>query len=354
MINLLKRLSYIFILLLFVPAAFSLSGCSGAGTASGTDDAPPLSEFEPITEIKDGRKNIYLIIKVVDSSYWQVIVKGVREAGIENDCNVYCGGTTIETDWQGQRKLINEAIDRRADAILLSPDDSVELAPDIEKVHDLGVPIVLIDTAANTESYAKCYMTDNLLAGQKAASEMIKQLKMAGYLSDRELKVGIMVGSAASQTINERLAGFYKCWTDNAPRKWSIIPDLMNCDGKIDEGIDIAEDFLKEHTDVCGLYSTNNSPTRAICSVVKDQERKDLVVVGFDYSDEIKELIEAPEYHASTMLQRQYDMGWRSVETAMQILGGNEPAVKFEDTGVVTVNYMNISDPEVMEVLKNN
>lgn len=351
--NLLKRLSYI-IILFFIPAVLSVSGCSARSGSAGSDDAHPLSPFEPVTEIKEGRKDIYLIIKVVDSSYWQVIIKGVRDAGEANDCNIYCGGTTIETDWKGQRELINEAIDRHADAILLSPDDSVELAPDIEKVQDLGIPVILIDTAANTESYAKCYMTDNLLAGQKAASEMIKQLKMAGYLSDDELKVGIMVGSATSQTINERLAGFYKYWTDNASSKWSIIPDIMNCNGKIDDGIELAEDFLKQHPDVCGLYSTNNSPTRAICTVVKNEERKDLVIVGFDYSDEIKELIDTPQYHASTMLQRQYDMGSRGVETAMQILGGNNPSVKFEDTGVVTVNSMNISDPEVMEVLANN
>lgn len=345
--------SLIILISVFIIMSAALEGCGNNGKAS-VDPAPPISPFEPITEIKEGRKNIYLIIKVIDSSYWQVIIDGVRDAGLENDCNIYCGGTTIETDWPGQRELINEALDRRADAILLSPDDSVELAPDIEKIHDCGIPVVLIDTAANTESYAKCYMTDNLLAGQKAAEEMIKQLKMSGHLSDNEVKVGIMVGSANSQTINERLAGFYQYWTDNAPRKWTIIPDIKNCNGKIDLGRELTEDFLKENPDVSGLFTTNNGPTRAVCSVVRDKERKDLVLVGFDYSDEIKELIASPEYHVSTMLQRQYDMGNRAVETVMQIFGGNTPAVRFEDTGVVTVNRMKLSDPEVTEVLMHN
>lgn len=331
-----------------------LTACSASKDKSADEAAPPLCEFEPVTEIVEGQTNIYLIIKVVDSAYWQVIINGVKDAGERFNCNVYCGGTTIETDWQGQRKLIEEAANRHADAILLSPDDSVELAPDIEAVHNLDIPIVLIDTAANTDSYDKCYMTDNLLAGQKAAEEMIKQLKMSGHIANKELQIGIMVGTAASQTINERLAGFYKYWSENAPDKWTIISDIMNCNGKVELGNELAHDFLKNHPEVSGLYGTNNSPTRAICQVVKEEERRDLVVVGFDYSDEIKELIESSDYHASTMLQRQYDMGYKGVATVVGILKHKTISVRFEDTGVVTVNHMTLTNPSVMEVLANN
>ncbi|MCR5356067.1 MAG: substrate-binding domain-containing protein [Lachnospiraceae bacterium] len=329
----------------------SMAACSKKNTA---DVPPEVVNFEPLTEIKEGRDDIYLIVKIIDSSYWQVIITGAKQAGDDLNCNVYLGGTTIETDWKGQRGLINDALTNGAKAIVLAPDDSVELATDIEKVHDLNVPIVLIDTAANTDSYDKCYMTDNLLAGQKAAEEMLSRLKEFGHTEDEQLSVGIMAGMATSQTINERLAGFYQYWSHNAPGKWSIISDIMNCNGNIELGDQMAVNTMKKHGDLAGLFATNNGPTRAICKAVSDNERTDLIIVGFDYSDEIKGLIASPDYRASTMLQRQYDMSYRAVGTALDLLSGKAVDIRFEDTGVVTVNNQTLTDPDVVELLKNN
>lgn len=346
------RRSGIYILLILITLS-CLTACS-RGEAPIETGALPLKDFEPVTEIVEGRTDIYLIVKLVDSSYWQVMINGVKDAGDALGCNVYCGGTTNEIDWMGQRKLIGEALSRNADAIILAPDDSIELAPDIEKIHNAGIPIVLIDTAANTESYDICYMTDNLLAGQNAAREMLNQLHECGHTDDEELCVGIMAGMATSQTINERLAGFYKYWTENAPGSWTIASDIMNCNGNIDIGDELAEAFLKAHPDTYGLYGTNNGPTRVLCNIVRDKSRTDIVVVGFDFSDEMKELIESPDYHASTMLQRQYDMGSRAVGSVLSILEGEFPAIRFEDTGVVTVNRDTLTDPDVEELLKHN
>ncbi|MBR5407017.1 MAG: substrate-binding domain-containing protein [Lachnospiraceae bacterium] len=347
-----KKISLL--ILLFILSVLSMAGCSKQNNAADTDAVPDYVDFQPLTEIKEGRTDVYLIVKLIDSGYWQVIINGAKDAGDAYDCNVYYAGTAIETDWQGQHELIDKVVGRNADAIILAPDDSVELAPDIERIHNLNIPIILVDTAANTDSYDICYMTDNLLAGQNAAEEMIRQLMDTGHSDDEKLSVGIMVGSATSQTINERLAGFYQHWSSNAPKNWEIISDIKNCNGNIDLGGQLTGELFKDHADLAGLYGTNNGPTRALCRTVSDAGRTDIVVVGFDYSDEMKALLESPEYHASTMLQRQYDMSYRAVGTALELLKGIQPPVKFEDTGVVTVNSLTLNDPDVIEVLKRN
>ena len=347
-----KRISFFYLISLI--SLLLLSGCGSAGETKVSDVPVNISHFEPLTNIKEGQTNIYLIIKVMDSSYWQVIVNGVKAAGDDLHCNVYYGGTNKETDWQGQKILIEEAIEQKPDAVILAPDDSIELSSDINRLHDLGIPVVLIDTAANTEYFDICYMTDNLFAGQNAAKEMISQLQEAGYSNYDDLSVGIMVGSATSQTINERIAGFYQYWSNNAPGKWNIISDIMNCNGDVDQGLVIADQFLTSHPEVVGLYGTNNGPTRALCQVVAEKERTDLTVVGFDFSDEIRDLIMSPDHRASTILQRQYEMGYRGVISALEIMDKVTPPVRFVDTGVVTVNKETLNSPEVEEVLRQN
>ena len=349
--NMKKIRAFVLSILLF--AMTCLTACSKEAEEAAAA-GPDIAHFKPLNEISEGNRNIYLIVRLMDSSYWQVIINGAMDAGNANGVNVYCGGTNIETDWQGQRILIEEALAAGADAIILAPNDSVELASDIEKIHDMGIPVVLVDTAANTSSFDICYMTDNLLAGQKAAEEMLAQLHNAGHTEDTGLSVGIMVGQSTSQTINERLAGFFQYWSNNAPDNWIISTDIMNCNGNIDLGGQLTTDFLKKHPDTAGLYGTNNGPTRALCRTVNEQERNDIIIVGFDFSDEIKSLIESPDCRASTMLQRQYDMSYRGITTAIDLLDRRQPDIKFEDTGVITVNNDTLTDPEVVEVLKHN
>ena len=331
-----------------------MTACSSASDTTVADTSAEemnISEFVALTDIVEGQPNIYLIVKIVEDSYWQGVVKGAMDKGKDLGCNVYYGGTDNDTYWEGQQELINEAVAAGADAIVLAPDDSVELVPDIEKLYDEGVSIVLIDTILNTEKFDVCYMTDNLLAGQHAAAEMISQLQKNGHSEDEELQVGVAVGAVSSQTVNERLAGFFRYWSVNAPKDWDVVTGLMNCYGTVSYGKQLVEDFLEQYPDVAGIYATNGTPTQAVAGVVAMSQRTDIAVVGFDYSDEIKLLIENSEYAASTVLQRQYDMGAYSIEAVCDLIDGDIMDVKFVDTGVYIVNNSNLDDEAVAEAI---
>ena len=330
---------------------FSLSGCSG----NGKEEENPASApgFEPLNQVEEGRKNIYLIVKNLDSSYWKVIIDGARDGGEFFDCNVYCSGTYVETDWQEQKRLLDDALAAGADAVLLAPDDSVMLSEKIDEIYQKGIPIVLLDTIANTDSYDVCYMTDNLMAGQQAAQEMLSQLKQSGVADSDSIQIGLQLGAASSQTISERLAGFFKYWSKNAPESWEIISDIKCNDGYLDKAVACAEELL-EYPNLRGVFGTNNSSTRGFARVVREQERTDIVVVGFDYSDDIATLINDEAYRASTILQKQYYMSYSGVETALKLISGEEMPVKFVDMGVIVVNKDTIQQAEVQETLIHN
>ena len=330
----------------------SLPGC-----AKNTDEEQsikPAPDFVPLTEIVEGRKNVYLIVKILEnSSYWQVIIDGAKDGGDNFDCNVYYSGSYVETDWESQKRLLDAAAAAGADAILLAPDDSVLLSEKMDEIYNKGIPIVLIDTITNTDSYDVCYMTDNLMAGQNAAEEMISLLRKSGTSDSDSIQIGIQVGATSSLTIIERLAGFFQYWSKNAPPSWEIIPDIKCNEGSVDKAVECAEELL-EYPDLKGVFGTNNGSTVGFARVIKEQERKDIAVVGFDYSDEIAELIDDDEYIVSTILQKQYNMGYAGVESALELTCGQEMSVKFADMGVVVVNKDTIDQAEVQEALLHN
>ncbi len=333
---------------------FCLCSCSDSAVPSQPENTERGQEFMPLTEIQEGRKNIYIIVKSLDNSYWDVIINGAKTAGEDFNCNVYYAGTYSETDWEYQSNLLDDCIQNDADAILLAPDDSVMLAPKITEVYGTGIPVILIDTIANTESYDLCYMTDNLIAGRNAAKEMISLLEKRGFSEDDTVNIGIMVGSVASQTINERLAGFFQFWTQNVPDRWKIIPDIVSYDGNTGLAEDLASEILENHPEINGVYGTNNGPTAGFAKTLKTQNRTDISVVGFDYSSDIAELINSPDFSAATMLQKQFDMSYEGIRSAISLIDGEEIPIKFIDTGVVTVNIDTLSTPEVQEVIIHN
>ena len=338
--------------LMSVILCLSLLGC-----AKNTDEEQnikPAPDFVSLNEVIEGRKNIYLIVKILEnSSYWQVIIDGAKDGGDYYGCNVYYSGSYVETDWESQEKLLDAAAAAGADAIMLAPNDSVILSEKIDEIYNKGIPVVLIDTITNTDNYDVCYMTDNLMAGQNAAEEMISLLRKNGTSDSDSIQIGIQVGATSSLTIIERLAGFFQYWSKNAPTSWEVIPNIKCNEGSVDKAVECAEELL-EYPNLKGVFGTNNGSTIGFAKVIKEQERKDIALVGFDYSDEIAELINNDEYIVSTILQKQYNMGYTGVESALGLANGQKMPVKFADMGVVVVNKDTINQAEVQEALIHN
>lgn len=58
----------IFIILIMLSAMSCFAACSSE-TKDPADTRPEITRFEPLTTITEGGRNIYLIVKLVDSSY---------------------------------------------------------------------------------------------------------------------------------------------------------------------------------------------------------------------------------------------------------------------------------------------
>lgn len=325
----------------------------GADHNSDTQTERKVYTYDRVTGAADAKeeKDIYMITKVADSDYWLSIQRAAKQAADEVGYNLYYGATENEADVEGQRQLIEDAVKAGADAIILAPLDSDALVPDVQKVKEQDIPVILIDTILNTKEYDVCYMTDNMQAGRLAAQKL-RQLLLNECVSDaEEIEIAIQIGSANSQTIIDRLAGFLEYWADYAPVNWKVSDDVYVNNGDVEDAAAHAAQCLESEQNLKAMVGLNNGSSQGIAQSIIDHKRTDIMMVGFDYSDQMKALVTSPDYDAATVVQNQHDMGYEAVMAAVEIRQGNTPAYKFVDTGVNVIDIDNLEEEEIQRSL---
>ena len=303
--------------------------------------APEKQEFTAVTEVQEGRKNVYVVLKVLKGDYWSQVVRGLKDGGLAANCNVYVGGPYKETNWQAQMEMLKSLVGKKADAVVLATSDSVQLIPAVEELRKSKLPVVLIDTGLNTKNYSAAYMTNNFDAGSKAAEEMLKLLRANGLKDTDKATVAIKVSSLKSQNMVERIEGANAYWQAKAPAAWKLESKPMVDYGDKALSMELSQKALKEIGDLKGFISCNNSTTLNAAEAILASKRKDVVLVGFDYAKETAALIANPEFKAVSIVQNQYAMGVESVKKAVELASGAQAEQLNVDTGIGVVTIEN-------------
>ena len=308
--------------------------------------APEKQEFTPVTEVQEGRKNVYVVLKVLKGDYWSLVVRGLKDGGLAANCNVYVGGPYKETNWQAQTEMLKSLVGKKADAVVLATSDSVQLIPAVEELRKSKLPVVLIDTGLNTKNYSAAYMTNNFDAGSKAAEEMLKLLRANGLKDTDKATVAIKVSSLKSQNMVERIEGANAYWQAKAPAAWKLESKPMVDYGDKALSLELSQKAMQEVSDLKGFISCNNSSTLNAAEAISASKRKDVVLVGFDYAKETAALIANPDFKAVSIVQNQYAMGVESVKKAVELAGGAQAEQLNVDTGIKVVNSANYKQYE--------
>lgn len=345
-----KRIFSIFMILLSVS---SIAGCALSSSDNVITESREerICDFYLATKEAEGSSDIYLITKARNNVYWDSLIAGAVEGANSDGVNLYVGGITRESYVDDLRDLIREAGESNADAVIVSPQNTTDIIREINSLKEKGIPVIFVDSLLNETDFDICYMTDNMHAGGLAAKSILDSLKREGRGEEEELLVGIEVGSLQSQTIMERMAGFNGYWSKNAPKNWRIIENISCNDGDAAKAKQDADDYIAQYQNLAVLVGLNNGSTVGIVNSVMEGARTDIIVVGFDYSDEIAAMIDDSRYNATTIVQRQYSMGMESVKEAEELIRGVKPEYKFVDTGVVLVSKDNVNDISVQKVL---
>jgi ABC-type sugar transport system, periplasmic component len=339
---------------LLLTAAFVMSAFVGCNSNSNSTNSESTTNSEIVaTEANAGEtKTVYVIVKVLGNQYWSILQAGAEKAGKDLGINVVIQGTASEAEVEKQVELLQNAVSAQADAIIIAPLDTRALDRPIAEAHASGIPVILVDTIIASDNYSAALMTDNVVAGEEAAKQLLTQLIEAGTLETEEAQVAIQIGSAGSQTIIDRVKGFNEYWDANAPEAWVVMNDDVKVnDGDITKAVAFAQDFITTYPNLKAVFGPNNGSTVGFVKGLTEANRTDIAMVGFDFSPEIESMMREGSYNVSSVVQRQYFMGYNGVEIALELINGGSVSEKTVDTGVMLVTADNVDSPEVQEII---
>src|SRR6478736_5235244 len=123
--------------------------------------------------------------------FWQSVHAGAVAASRENGVEILWNGPPDERDFNSQIKIVESMINRRVDAIALSPSDTNAFVGVVERAVHEKIPVVIFDTGVNTDVFTARVATDNYGGGQVAARRIGQNLGGKGKIAIVAVAPGI-------------------------------------------------------------------------------------------------------------------------------------------------------------------
>lgn len=297
-------------------------------------------------EMRESKTNIAVIVKAVDSDFWHNVQDGVNSAATELNVSVTFEGAVNEEDYYSQNKLIRAAIDRKADAIVLSAisyDKSSELVN--EAVRN-GIKVVTVDSSVDSDLVNLFIGTDNYKAGQSAA-----QTALEGFSDEVNINIGIVNIYESTQNGRERENGFrdYISAYANAG-----ISGVVNVSSNTMSATAGALSLMYQHPEINVLVGFNEWTTLGVGNAISQLGLSGKVKgIGFDTNVLCVEMVENGTINA-LIAQNPFSIGYLGVKAANELVSGNPTSFGEEKelyTDVTTVTRENLFDDDVQKIV---
>lgn len=242
-----------------------------------------------------------------------------------------------DDDANKQSELIDSAIGRGAKAIVLDNAGADATVAAVQKAKDAGIPSFLIDREINATGVAAAQIVSNNYQGaQLGAQEFVKLMGEKGNYVE-------LVGKESDTNAGIRSKGYHDV-IDEYPDLKMVAQQSANWSQT--EAFSKMESILQANPDIKGVISGNDTMAMGAWAALEAAGRKDVIVVGFDGSNDVRDSIKAGGIKA-TVLQPAYAQAQMAVEQAdAWIKTGKGPAEEKQLMDCVLVNGDNAAKLE--------
>jgi len=302
--------------------------CLLALTAVGCNRAPAV-------------KKIAVIPKSTYSTFWQSVHAGANQGATEAGVPIDWDGPPKETDTQVQIRLLSDMMVKGSGAVVIAPQDAKALAEPIKNAHK-QVPVIVMDSAVDTDDYTAFIATDNREGGRIAGRQMVK------LLGDQGGKVALIRNDPGAASTMDREEGFKEAIKGT---KVEVVAEQFH-KSDVQAATRQAQDMLLSNRDLVGIFASNEPGTIGVINALKAEENKDRPIkfVGFDGNEVIADALDRGMIHA-LVLQDPFRMGERAVKAAASAMKG-ETVEKNQPIAPTLVTPENKSEPAMQALLR--
>lgn len=269
-----------------------------------------------------GRPTVALVVKTLNNPFFNTLQEGADEAARELELNLIVQAAERELDVEKQVQIMENLIQRRVDAILLTPSGSREVVPVIGQANEAGIPVLTLDTRVDMEllirdgsEIATFIGSDNYDGGKIAGLYVAEQLNGNG-------KVAILEGIPGHETADSRQSGFLAAF-EEYPDIEIVASQTANWERNM--GYNVFENILQTYSDLDAVFAASDLMALGAIEAMAANgfSPGDIIVVGFDAHSEAIEAIREGRMNA-TIAQNPYEIGKAGVENAYKLFNGEE------------------------------
>jgi ribose transport system substrate-binding protein len=275
-------------------AAF-VAACGGpSGGASPATPARPKIGVTLLTEV-DG--------------FYKSLEAGLREEAAVKGMDLVI--VACEKDPAKQASQIEDFVAQHVSAILAAPCDSSAIVPALDGPAKANIPVFTVDISAHGGKVVSHIASDNVQGGRLAGQTLANLIGGKGQV--------IVIDHPTVASVQDRVHGF-----EEALKAFPGITIVAkpSAEGQRARATQVMEDMLQAHHDLKGVFGINDDTALAAAAVITAAGRKDIVVVGYDATDEAQAAIKSGGPLKADVQQNPTKIGHSAIDVIADALAG--------------------------------
>jgi ribose transport system substrate-binding protein len=268
---------------------------------------------------------VALVLKTLNSPFFIEMQRGAQEAARRHQIDLVVQAAEREVDVEKQMQIIENLIETKVAALLVTPSGSKEVVPALVKANAAGIPVVILDTQVDPGAAREAGVRQASFVG----SDNYEGGKLAGEhlaaITGGKAKVAVLEGIPGHETGDSRLRGFKEA-VGRSPGIAVLASQPANWER--DLGFTVFQNMLQAHPDLDAVFACNDMMALGAVEAIAAAGRTGRIrVIGFDAVDDAKQAIKSGTMVAS-VAQQPAEMGRLGVEAAVRLLAGESVAAE--------------------------
>lgn len=272
---------------------------------------------------------IAVITMMQGGEFWGALKNGARNARSETGAVLEFLAPIDESDYDAQIAYVEEAIAQHFDAIVLSPSHTSRLEDVVAKARAKGIKVVLADTRL-AQSTGDLFITaDYLQVGVTMAEHAFS------LFADGEPIKALVIGSLPNSTsMTSVVKGLNSAFNAHEGAEIAYATYSFT-----DEAIakKITENSLKNDPGINMIFALEENTAHGVVNALPIG--REIKLIAFGTTQFEVQLLEEEVIDALVVINT-FNLGYRSVIAAIDLLKNNKPVEKMVEHALVTKNSM--------------